>query len=158
MPSYDKADIQRRMHGAVEALKQHPKLNASIEDVDLRTPRGLDRALFQKLVAGDWIDRHEGLLVTGPTGIGKSWLACALGQKACRDNHSVLYQRVPRRFADLALARQLGQVAAEVVQRGGLALLFALGARGTGGAAGRGGEPGAALAAPASARCKRAGR
>jgi DNA replication protein DnaC len=57
------------------ALRQ----NAVVEDVDLRTPRGIDRALFQRLVAGDWIDRAEGLLITGPTGVCKSWIACALG-------------------------------------------------------------------------------
>ncbi len=68
------------------ALRQ----NAVVEDVDLRTPRGIDRALFQRLVAGDWIDRAEGLLITGPTGVGKSWIACALGQKACRDGRSVI--------------------------------------------------------------------
>lgn len=75
----------------------------------MRTPRGLDRALFQKLVAGDWIDRHEGLLITGPTGIGKSWLACALAHKACRDGRRVLYQRVPRLFGSLAIARGDGR-------------------------------------------------
>ena len=74
------------------ALRQ----NAVVEDVDLRTPRGIDRALFQKLVAGDWIDRAEGLLITGPTGVGKSWIACALGHKACRDGRSVLYHRSRR--------------------------------------------------------------
>ena len=85
--------------------------NAVVEDVDLRTPRGIDRALFQKLVAGDWIDRAEGLLITGPTGIGKSWIACALGHKACRDGRSVLYHRAPRLFEALALARGDGRYA-----------------------------------------------
>lgn len=87
------------------ALRQ----NACVEDVDLRTPRGIDRAVFARLVAGDWIDRHENLLVTGATGLGKSWLACALGHKACRDNRSVLYHRVPRLFEALALARGDGR-------------------------------------------------
>ena len=87
------------------ALRQ----NAVVEDVDLRTPRGIDRALFQKLVAGDWITRAEGLLITGPTGIGKSWIACALGHKACRDGRSVLYHRVPRLFEALALGRGDGR-------------------------------------------------
>ena len=85
--------------------------NAVVEDVDLRTPRGIDRALFQKLVAGDWIDRAEGLLITGPTGIGKSWIACALGHKACRDGRSVLYHRAPRLFEALALTRGNGRYA-----------------------------------------------
>ncbi len=68
----------------------------------MRTPRGIDRALFQKLVADDWIERAEGLLITGPTGVGKSWIACALGHKACRDGKSVLYHRAPRLFEALA--------------------------------------------------------
>ncbi|MCC7167013.1 MAG: IS21-like element helper ATPase IstB [Rhodospirillales bacterium] len=82
---------------------------AAIEDVDHRTHRGLDRPLFQKLAAGDWIAVHDNLILTGPTGVGKSWLACALGHKACRDNRSVLYQRIPKLFADLALARGDGR-------------------------------------------------
>ena len=79
--------------------------SAVVEDVDMKAPRGLDKALFQKLAAGDWIDRHQNLIVIGPTGVGKSWLACALGHKACRDDRSVFYQRVPRLFDALALAR-----------------------------------------------------
>lgn len=82
---------------------------ASIEDVDYRSPRGLDRALFQKLADGQWIDAHDNLAICGPTGVGKSWLASALGNKACRDNRSVLYQRIPKLFADLALARGDGR-------------------------------------------------
>ena len=82
---------------------------AAPEDVNYRSDRGLDRALFMKLIAGDWIANHDSLVITGPTGVGKSWLACALGHKACRDDRSVLYQRVPKLFASLALARGDGR-------------------------------------------------
>ena len=82
---------------------------ASIEDVDYRSPRGLDRALFQRLADGQWIDAHDNLAICGPTGVGKSWLASALGHKACRDNRSVLYHRVPKLFEELALARGDGR-------------------------------------------------
>lgn len=85
--------------------------NAIIEDIDLRTPRGIDRALLAKLVDGDWIDRKHNLLITGATGTGKSWIACALGHKACRDNRSVLYHRLPRLLEALALARGDGRYA-----------------------------------------------
>ncbi|MBU6408655.1 MAG: IS21-like element helper ATPase IstB [Alphaproteobacteria bacterium] len=82
---------------------------ASVEDVDYRTVRGLDRALFLKLAAGDWIDAHDNLALVGPAGVGKSWLACAIGQKACRDNRYVLYHRWPKLWDDLALARGDGR-------------------------------------------------
>jgi DNA replication protein DnaC len=76
---------------------------------DERKKTGPD--LFHKLAGGEWIDAHDNLILCGPTGVGKSWLACALGHKACRDNRSVLYQRVPKLFADLALARGDGRYA-----------------------------------------------
>ncbi len=82
---------------------------ACVEDVDYRAIRGLDRALFLKLAAGDWIRERHNLLVTGSCGVGKSWLACALGHKACRDDFSVAYHRVPRLFAALALGRADGR-------------------------------------------------
>ena len=85
------------------------KHQACLEDVDYRSSRGLDRALFQKLGEGDWIKAHDNLAICGKTGTGKSWLACALGHKACRDNRSVLYRRVPKLFAELALARGDGR-------------------------------------------------
>ena len=90
---------------------QYAKLRqqACVEDIDYRTPRGLDRSLLTMLVEGQWIDDHANLLICGPSGVGKSWLASALGNKACRDNRSVLYQRVPRLFTDLALARGDGR-------------------------------------------------
>ena len=84
---------------------------ASIEDVDYRTSRRLDKALFQQLAAGRWIAEHRNLLVTGPCGVGKSWLSCALAQKACRDGYTVHYARVPRLFADLELAHGDGRFA-----------------------------------------------
>ncbi|MEY4848213.1 MAG: hypothetical protein RLZZ36_1326 [Pseudomonadota bacterium] len=84
---------------------------ASVEDVDYRTPRRLDKALFQQLATGRWIAEHRSLLLTGPCGVGKSWLSCALAQKACRDGYSVHYARVPRLFADLELAHGDGRFA-----------------------------------------------
>jgi DNA replication protein DnaC len=82
---------------------------ATVEDADMKVARGLDKALFAKLAAGDWIARHQNLAIIGKTGLGKSWLACALGHKACRDDRSVLYTRVPRLFDALALARGDGR-------------------------------------------------
>src|SRR5674476_1679579 len=82
---------------------------ACVEDVDYRNPRGLDRALFQKLAEGEWINAHDNLALIGPTGVGKSWLASALDHNACRDNRSVLYHRVPKLFEELALARGDGR-------------------------------------------------
>ncbi|WP_209428467.1 IS21-like element helper ATPase IstB [Pararhodobacter sp. SW119] len=82
---------------------------ACVEDLDLRTPRGIDRAVIAHLVDGAWISRHENLLITGPTGLGKSWIACALGHKACRDGRVVAYHRVPRLFEALAIARGDGR-------------------------------------------------
>jgi DNA replication protein DnaC len=84
---------------------------AAIEDVDYRTPRRLDKALFQQLTTCRWIAEHRGLLVSGPCGVGKSWLSCALAQKACRDGYTVHYARVPRLFADLDLAHGDGRFA-----------------------------------------------
>jgi DNA replication protein DnaC len=83
--------------------------NAVVEDIDLHAARGLDRALLQTLIGGDWIDRNLNLIIVGPTGIGKSFFACALGHKACRDDRSVLYQRIPRLFSALAVARGDGR-------------------------------------------------
>ena len=74
-----------------------------------RSERGLDRALFMKLIAGDWNDAHDNLAICGHSGVGKSWLAW--GHKACRDDRSVLYQRVPRLFSNLALAHGDGRYA-----------------------------------------------
>ena len=85
--------------------------DACIEDVDYQAPRGLDRSLFLKLGSCDWIRAKRNLLITGPCGVGKSFLACALGQKACREDLSVVYHRASRLFAMLALGRNDGRYA-----------------------------------------------
>jgi DNA replication protein DnaC len=106
-------EVTLRRHRRFEARAKAARLrhNASVEDVDYRAARGLDRALFLKLIACDWIREKRNLLIIGPCGVGKSWLACALGHKACREDFSVLYHRVPRLFAALALARGDGRYA-----------------------------------------------
>jgi DNA replication protein DnaC len=119
-------ELADRQDRRLKARLRYARLRhqAAVEDVDYRTARGLDRALFQKLALGGWIEQKQNLIIEGPTGVGKSWLACALGHRACRDNHSVLYQRVPRLFADLALARGDGRYARLMRALGGVKLLI----------------------------------
>jgi DNA replication protein DnaC len=102
--SRDNKRLARRLRDA--KLRQA----AIVEDVNLHAPRGLDRALFQKLTTCEWLREHHHLVVIGPTGIGKSWLACALGHKACREGFSVLYKRASRLFSDLTQARGEGRL------------------------------------------------
>lgn len=106
----DREAIERENKRLVSRLKfAGLRQNAVIEDVDHKIARGLDKALFARLVTGDWIDQKQNLIIIGKTGLGKSWLACALGHKACRDDRSVVYHRVPRLFDVLALARGDGR-------------------------------------------------
>ena len=95
---------------------RHAKLRhrAVPEDVDYRASRGLDRRLFDSLLKGEWITNQENCAIIGPTGIGKSWLACALGHQARRDNRSVLYTRLPRLMDELAVAKGDGRIAARM--------------------------------------------
>ena len=81
-----------------------------IEDVDYQHPRGLDRKLIRTLAGSDWVRQHQNVLLLGPTGIGKSWLACALAQKACRDGFSVLHRRTAELFRELAVAHADGSI------------------------------------------------
>jgi DNA replication protein DnaC len=119
-------EVTHRRDKRLAARLRYARLrhHAVVEDVDYRAPRGLDRALFHKLAAGEWIDAHDNLILCGPTGVGKSWLACALGHKACRDNRSVLYHRVPKLFADLALAHGDGRYARIMRSLNGAQLLI----------------------------------
>ncbi len=82
---------------------------ACVEDIDFTKDRGLDRRLIIDLAEGHWLREHHNLLLVGACGCGKTWLACALGQKAARIEFSVLYYRLPKLFADLALARGDGR-------------------------------------------------
>ena len=85
------------------------KQSAVAEDIDYRHPRGLDRAMFRHLLAGDWVRGHQNVLITGPTGVGKTYLACALANAACRQGYTALYQRLPRLFEELTIARADGR-------------------------------------------------
>jgi len=84
--------------------------DAVIEDLDLRAPRGLDRSTILSLAESHWVDAHRNVLVTGPTGVGKTFLACALAHAAIRRGHSALYLRLPRLFDELVLARADGRL------------------------------------------------
>ncbi len=75
-----------------------------IEDIDYQHPRGLDRKLIRTLASSEWVRQHQNLLLIGPTGIGKTWLGCALAQKACRDGFTILHKRSSELFRDLAVA------------------------------------------------------
>ena len=80
------------------------RVPACVEEVDYRHPRGIDRAYFTELTHGHWIERKQNLCLTGSTGTGKTWLACAFGNQACRQGYSVRYLRVPRIFELLRIA------------------------------------------------------
>jgi DNA replication protein DnaC len=106
----DREAIERENKRLVSRLKfAGLRQNAAIEDLDTKAVRALDKTLFAKLATGDWIARRENLIIVGKTGLGKSWLACALGHKACRDDRSVLYHRVPRLLDAVALAHGDGR-------------------------------------------------
>lgn len=105
----------RRLQTRLKAARlRYPQ--ASVEDIDFRAPRGLDRATILSLAQADWIPRHQNLIVTGATGCGKSFLACALAQAAIRHEHSSLYLRVPRLLEDLAVSRADGRYARRLGQ------------------------------------------
>ena len=100
---------QKRFESRIKTARL--RQNACVEDVDYHFDRNLDRALFLKLASCDFIRERRNILIGGPAGAGKSWLACALGHKACREDFSVLYHRAPRLFTALALARGDGRYA-----------------------------------------------
>jgi DNA replication protein DnaC len=95
--------LARRLYAA--------KLKGAAVDIDYRTARGLDKSVIRALAQkSGWVEQHENIFVLGPTGVGKSFVACALAQKACRDDYSALYVRAPALFRDLAIARADGSL------------------------------------------------
>jgi DNA replication protein DnaC len=100
-----------RQNRALERRLRNARLQgtACVEDIDYRTPRGLDRAMVRSLTQQSaWVEAHQNLFLLGPTGIGKTWLARAIAQKACRDGHTALFLKAAEMFRDLATARADG--------------------------------------------------
>ncbi|NDD31191.1 MAG: AAA family ATPase [Proteobacteria bacterium] len=97
---------ERSMNRRVKLAKL--RTEAYIEDIDYRHPRGLDRGVMQDLITSRWVHARRNVIITGATGLGKTWLANALSHKACRDGFSVAYKRVPRLVEELNLARADG--------------------------------------------------
>lgn len=105
------AELIARQNTQVQARLKGAKLrlSACIEDVDAQPSRGLDRTLIVALSNCDWLKLHRNVLITGPTGAGKTYLSCAIAQKACRMGHTVVYERATKLFHDLALAKADGR-------------------------------------------------
>lgn len=91
--------------------KARLRQQACVEDIDYRHRRGLDKRLMAKLTTATYLDEQLNILITGPAGVGKTWLACALAHKACRDGHTARYLRLPRLVQDLTIAKADGRYA-----------------------------------------------
>ncbi len=97
----------RRMNTRLR--KARLRLDGCIEDIDFRHPRGLDKSLVMRLAGCEWIKAHNNLIITGPTGVGKTYLACAFAQKACREGFNTIYLRISKLFEDLNLSKGDGR-------------------------------------------------
>lgn len=106
-------EITERENRRLERLLRSAKLrhDAVVEDIDFRTPRGLERSQILSLAEGSWISHHHNLSVVGPTGSGKTYVACALARAGIRKGHNALYLRAPRMFETLELSRLDGRLA-----------------------------------------------
>ena len=105
------AEYLARENKRVQTALKEAKLRLSqacVEDIDYAARRELDKALVRQLATGRWIHEHHNILITGMTGTGKTYVACALAQQACRQGHRALYRRVPRLFEELTLAHADG--------------------------------------------------
>jgi DNA replication protein DnaC len=104
----------RRMQTRLRMAKL--KQNSALEDIDFKTPRELDRSLIMKLSGCEWVTEHLNVLITGATGLGKTFLACALAHKACREGYSSQYVRLTRLFQELDIGRADGRYAKMIRQ------------------------------------------
>ncbi len=105
----DRESIERENRRLKTRLKQAKlRQTACFEDIDYRHPRGLDKSLMLSLGTCCWINEHQNIIITGATGIGKSWLACALAHKACLEGYKARYYRAPRLFRELHAAQGNG--------------------------------------------------
>jgi len=121
----DREAVERDNAGLAQRLRlARLRQAACLEDVDYRTPRGLDRSLIHSLASGRWLHEHNNVLILGPTGTGKSFVACALGNQAARDGFSVRYQRLTRLLDELALARVDGKATRLLAQLARIQLLI----------------------------------
>ena len=104
------AEMIARENRKLQTRLKNAKLrqSACIEDVDLKIQRGLDHALWSMLASSQYLQLHRNVRISGPTGAGKSFLACALAQKACRDGYTVVCERATRFFHDLAVTKATG--------------------------------------------------
>jgi DNA replication protein DnaC len=102
---YDERQERRLKNRLGKAKLREP---ACFEDIDYKQPRGLDRSVMQRLGSCQWVKDHQNVLLTGATGLGKTWLACALVHKACREGYTGAYLRVPRVLGELYVARGAG--------------------------------------------------
>ena len=106
----DREEVNRHNTALAQRLRLARLRQAvCLEDIDYSQPRGLDRAVIRSLATGRWVAEHNNILVLGPTGVGKSFIACALGNQAARQGHSVRYQRLSRLLDELAMARAEGR-------------------------------------------------
>ena len=106
----DREEVVRETRRLTTRLRKAKlRHDACIEDIDFRYPRGLDKSIVTKLASCQWIRKHQNLIITGPTGVGKSYLACAFAQKACREGLNAVYLRITKLFEDLALAKVDGR-------------------------------------------------